>query len=245
MAVLSVSRRATSRVAQSVRILGVASASAALALGAAGTALASDINDFSAEAKCDDGKGVITVTDVDPAGVPATVSVYLQNNGADAKRVGEQVVKGSRAGTTVTFAENWKPDAEYRIHVKATGHVDEDIKPNLITPATACKKEKEPPAATPPASTPPASTSPAAPTPSASPSKPAEEIGTPAPAPSESESTTPAGNAPAPTDSDSNLAETGANSNTGVIAGIAVVLVAVGGGAVFLGMRRRGTKSDN
>ncbi|RSM92443.1 hypothetical protein DMH25_37080, partial [Streptomyces sp. WAC 01325] len=42
----------------------------------------------------------------------------------------------------------------------------------------------------------------------------------------------------------SNLAETGANSNTGMIAGIAVGLVALGGGAVFFGLRRRGASND-
>ncbi|MFF7771026.1 LAETG motif-containing sortase-dependent surface protein [Streptomyces massasporeus] len=229
MAVLSVSRRA-----RAVRVLGVVSASAALALGTAGNALACNISEFSAEAKCDGDKGVITVTDVDPAGIPATVTVYLQNNGADAKKVGTQVVKGSREGTTITFADDWQPNAEYRIHVKAARYVDEDIKPNLVTPATACKKEEEPPASTPPAT----------PTPSASPSKPASETEAPAPEPSESQSTSPAGNVPAPA-GDSNLAETGANSNTGLIAGIAAALVVVGGGAVFFGMRRRGASSDS
>ncbi|MCL8016156.1 MULTISPECIES: LAETG motif-containing sortase-dependent surface protein [Streptomyces] len=220
-----------------MRALGVASASAALALGLAGNALACDISEFSAEAKCDGDKGVITVTDVDPSGIPATVSVYLQNNGADLKKIGEQVVKGSREGVTITFTENWKPDAEYRVHVKAAGYVDEDIKPNLTTPSTACKKEEEEPPA--PSDTP---------TPSDSASTPAEETDTPTPTPSESESTAPAGtesNAPAPADAgDSNLAETGANSNTGLIAGIAIGLVALGGGAVFFGMRRRGASSD-
>ncbi|MFF7871946.1 LAETG motif-containing sortase-dependent surface protein [Streptomyces qaidamensis] len=231
---MSVSRRA-----RAVRVLGVVSASAALALGTAGNALACDISEFSAEAKCDGDKGVITVTDVDPAGIPATVTVYLENNGADVKKIGEQEVKGSREGTTITFAEKWKPNAEYRIHVKAAGYVDEDIKPNLVTPATACKKAEEPPASTPPASTPPAT-----PTPSASPSKPAEEGESPAPEPSEGQSTSPAANVPAPA-GDSNLAETGADSNTGVIAGIAAALVVVGGGAVFFGMRRRGANSDS
>ncbi|WP_406413690.1 LAETG motif-containing sortase-dependent surface protein [Streptomyces sp. NBC_01614] len=216
-----------------MRALGVASASAALALGLAGNALACNISEFAAEAKCDGDKGVITVTDVDPSGIPATISVYLQNNGADLKKVGEQVVKGSREGVTITFAENWKPDAEYRVHVKAAGYVDEDIKPNLTTPSTACKKEEEEPPA--PSDTP---------TPSDSASTPAEE--TPAPTPSESESTAPAdtGSAPSPATDDSNLAETGANSNTGLIAGIAVGLVAIGGGAVFFGLRRRGASSD-
>lgn len=227
---MSINRRT---VARSVRALGVASASAALTLGLAGNALACNISEFSAEAKCDGNKGVITVTDVDPSGIPATISVYLQNNGADLKKVGEQVVKGSREGVTITFAENWKPDAEYRVHVKAAGYVDEDIKPNLTTPSTACKKEEEEPPA--PSDTP---------TPSDSASTPAEE--TPAPTPSQSESTAPAdtGSAPSPATDDSNLAETGANSNTGLIAGIAVGLVAIGGGAVFFGLRRRGASSD-
>ncbi|MFF0889048.1 LAETG motif-containing sortase-dependent surface protein [Streptomyces sp. NPDC003456] len=238
---MSVSRRTSPRRARrSVRVLGVAAASAALAFGAAGNALACDISEFSAEAKCDGAKGVITVTDVDPAGIPATVTVYLQNNGADAKKVGEQVVKGSRKGTTITFAEKWKPNAEYRIHVKADSYVDEDIKPNLVTPATACKKEEGKPPATTPATTP-ATPSPSAP--SASPSEPAEESQAPAPSPSESGSTAPAGNAPAPA-GESHLAETGADSHTGLIAGIAAALVVVGGGAVFLGMRRR-AKSDS
>ncbi|GGX52368.1 LPXTG cell wall anchor domain-containing protein [Streptomyces sp. HUAS 31] len=214
-----------------MRALGVASASAALALSAAGTALACNISEFSAEAKCDGDKGVITVTDVDPSGVPATITVFLQNNGADLKKVGEQVVKGSREGVTITFAEDWKPDAEYRVHVKAAGYVDEDIKPNLTTPSTACKKE-EPPA---PSDTP---------TPSAPASTPAEETDSPTPTPSESDSTPPASSAPSPAAGDSNLAETGANSNTGMIAGIAVGLVALGGGAVFFGLRRRGASSD-
>ena len=225
---MSINRRI---VARSVRALGVASASAALALSAAGTALACNISEFSAEAKCDGDKGVITVTDVDPSGVPATITVFLQNNGADLKKVGEQVVKGSREGVTITFAEDWKPDAEYRVHVKAAGYVDEDIKPNLTTPSTACKKE-EPPA---PSDTP---------TPSAPASTPAEETDSPTPTPSESDSTPPASSAPSPAAGDSNLAETGANSNTGMIAGIAVGLVALGGGAVFFGLRRRGASSD-
>ncbi|MFI1418980.1 LAETG motif-containing sortase-dependent surface protein [Streptomyces sp. NPDC020731] len=227
MAVLSVSRRT---VARSVRVLGVVSASAALAIGVAGSAAACNITEFSAEAKCVGDKGVITVTDKDPAGVPATITVFLQD-----KQVGEQVVKGTAEGTTITFEEDWKPNAEYRIHVDAKPYVDEDIKPNLVTPATACKtEEEEPPAEEEPK-----------PTPSESSSTPAEEP-EPAPSESESESTAPAdtaSNAPSPA-GESNLAETGADSNTGLIAGIAAALVVAGGGAVFFGMRRRGANSQ-
>ncbi|MFF0159618.1 LAETG motif-containing sortase-dependent surface protein [Streptomyces sp. NPDC005263] len=235
---MSISRRTAVRAA---RILGVASASAALALSAAGSALACDISEFSAEAKCDGTKGVITVTDVDPSGVPAVVSVFLEENGADAKKVGQQEVKGKREGVTITFEEDWQPNAVYRVHVKAGNQVDEDIKPNLTTPATACKTEDTP---TPPSESTPTPT----PTPSDSASTPAEDTDspTPSPTPSQAESTEPAGtvsNAPSPAAGDSNLAETGANSNTGIIAGVAVALVAVGGGAVFFGFRRRGANS--
>lgn len=219
--VLSISRRAGAR---SARVLGVVCASAALAVAASGNALACNINEFSAAAKCEGGKGVITVTDVDPSGVPATVTVYLRSNGADAEKVGEQVVKGSREGTTLTFAEDWKPNAEYRIHVKAGQYVDEDVKPNVVTPATACTTESTPAPSEP------------------APSKPAESA---PPAPTKKESVPPADTAPSPAGGDSSLAETGADSNTGLIAGIAAALVALGGGAVFFGMRRRGANSES
>ncbi|KQV95404.1 LAETG motif-containing sortase-dependent surface protein [Streptomyces sp. Root369] len=226
MAFTPISRR-TARVS---RFLGVAAASTAIVLGASGNALACNIKEFSAEAKCDGTQGVITVTDVDKTGVEATVSVYLQSNGADAKKVGEQTVKGSKEGTTITFKEDWAPNAVYRIRVEALPYIKgADITPNLTTPATACKTEDTP-------------TPTPTPTPSDSASTPAEE--SPAPTPSASEGTTaPAtveSNAPSAAAGDSNLAETGANSNTGLIAGIAIALVAIGGGAVFFGLRRRG-----
>ncbi|MFH9982252.1 LAETG motif-containing sortase-dependent surface protein [Streptomyces sp. NPDC017179] len=246
MAILSISRRT----ARTVRIIGVASASAALALGAAGNALACNIKEFSAEAKCDGDKGVILVTDKDPSRTEAVVSVFLQNNGADDREVGELTVKGSREGTTITFAEDWQPYATYRIHVKAGKDgklVNEDIKSNLTVPATACKTEK--PSEEPTDSTTPSQPETATPAPSESAPEseesPSQEASS---APSASESTTaPAGteaNAPSPAVGDSNLAETGADSNTGMIAGIAAALVVVGGGAVFFGMRRRGANSN-
>jgi len=219
-----------------VQILGVAGASVALAVSAAGSALACNISEFSAEAKCDGSKGVITVTDKDASGTPATVTLFLENNGADAKQIGEQDVTGSREGVTITFDENWAPNAEYRVHVTAGNGdrkiVDKDITPNLTTPSEGCSKDE--------------STPPATPSPSESASTPAED--TPSPSESASESTTaPAttsSNAASPAAGESNLAETGANSNTGMIAGIAGALVVVGGGAVYFGMRRRGA-NDN
>ncbi|MEU1048201.1 LAETG motif-containing sortase-dependent surface protein [Streptomyces sp. NPDC005897] len=234
MAVLSIISRTASR--RSVRALGVVAASAALALSASGNALACNINEFSAEAKCDGDNGVITVTDVDPAGIPATVTVSLKSTG---EQVGQETVKGSKEGTTVSFAVDWKPNTEYRVHVKADKYVDEFIKPDVTTPSTPCKTEE-------PSPTPSESSS----TPSEETESPAPEPSTSAPAPSQPEGSTapaavPNDNAPSPAAGDSNLAETGANSNTGMIAGIAAALVVVGGGAVFFGLRRRGANSNS
>ncbi|WP_433452886.1 LAETG motif-containing sortase-dependent surface protein [Streptomyces sp. CA-142005] len=223
-------------VRRSVRILGVASASTAVVLGLSSSALACNIRDFKAEAKCDGEKGVIVVTDTDRSGTPATVTVFLKDSGGVETQVGKQEVKGSAEGTPVSFPEDWKPSATYRVHIKAANIVDEDIQPDLVTPSTACKTDS-------PTPTPPASSTPK---PSPSKSAPAESA---SPTPSASESSSaPAGtssNAPSPAAGDSNLAETGANSNTGLIAGIAGALVVVGGGAVYFGMRRRGARGNS
>ncbi|MFF7973551.1 LAETG motif-containing sortase-dependent surface protein [Streptomyces sp. NPDC007905] len=224
---MSITRRSARR---SVRILGVASATAALALGVAGQALACNISEFSAEATCTGAKGSIVVTDKDASGTPAVITVFLKSDAGVETQVGQpQEVKGTAEGATVTFSEDWKPNATYRVHVKAGHLVDQDIKPDLVTPSTACKKEESP------------TPTPATPTP-----KPSKTTATPTPSASES-SSAPAGapsNAPSPA-GDSNLAETGANSNTGLIAGAAGALVVVGGGAVYFGMRRRGAKSSS
>ncbi|MFG2311075.1 LAETG motif-containing sortase-dependent surface protein [Streptomyces sp. NPDC048566] len=227
---MSISRRT----ARTVRILGVASASAALALGVAGNALACNIRDFSAVATCDNGKGSITVTDIDASGKEATVTVYLESNGADEKKVGSQTVKGTRKGATVTFSEDWAPEAQYRIHVDVPGLVNADVSPTLTTSAEGCASPSPSPSGTPEPST--------TPQPSETPSESAP------PSSEESSSTAPAApgdNAPSAAAGESNLAETGANSSTPMIAGIAGALVVVGGGAVFFGMRRRGaSKTD-
>ncbi|MER6785012.1 LAETG motif-containing sortase-dependent surface protein [Streptomyces sp. NPDC000658] len=241
---MSLSRRTAAR---SVRMLGVTAASAALALSAAGTALACDITEFSAAAACDGAKGVITVTDKDPTGVPAEITVFLENNGGDLRQVGAaQTVKGSKKGVTVSFAEDWEPNAEYRVHVlalegKKKKLVDADITPNVTTPSKACKADDTSTPTTTPSSSPSSTPS----SPSSQTAQPPAGSATPSPSPSDSAGDSaappaPASNAPSPAAQESNLAETGANSNTGLIIGIAAVLVVVGGGAVFFGMRRRG-----
>lgn len=220
-----------------MRYLGVAAASTALVLGVAGNAAACSIRDFSAKAACVDGKGVIEVTDVDPTGVTAEITVFLTSNGGDERRVGKETIKDSTAkGVTVTFEEDWEPNAEYRVHVEAKGYVDEDIKPNLKTPSEACAESDEPPASGNPEPSE---------EPSEEPSKPSDDASTPAddgavPAPSPGEDSD--GNVPSPAGK-SNLADTGADSNTPVIAGVAAAFLAVGGGAMYYGMRRRGAST--
>ncbi|MGW1045422.1 LAETG motif-containing sortase-dependent surface protein [Streptomyces sp. NPDC002547] len=214
----------SSRTARTVRILGVASATAALALGAAGNALACNIRDFSAVASCDDnGKGLITVKDIDSSGKTATVTVYLESNGADVKKVGEQTTTGR--GETISFSEDWAPNTTYRVHVKVDSPVvDDDI--SVTTPGKACQTAET----TPPASDTPTPSAPASPSDSAAPSASASDSAAPVPA---------GDNSPSPAAGTSNLAETGASSSTPMIAGIAGGLVVIGGGAVFFGMRRR------
>ncbi|MGW0820941.1 LAETG motif-containing sortase-dependent surface protein [Streptomyces sp. NPDC002845] len=230
-----------------MRFLGVVSASAALVLGVAGDAMACSIKDFSAVAECEGDRGVIRVTDVDPLGVTAEVSVF-RKNGADEELVGTQTIEDSTAaGVTVTFEEDWQPKAKYRVHIYAATYVNADL-PMLTAPADACQTTDDPPPAEETPETP------ENPEPSDEPSESTDDTPTPnpTPTPSASESTPPADttddNAPSPEGApqpqgQSNLAETGASSNTGVIAGIAAALVAVGGGAIFYGMRRRGASS--
>lgn len=222
----------SSRTARSVRILGVASASAALALGFAGNALACTIGDFSAVASCgDNGKGAITISDKDATRQKATVTVFLESNGADERQVGQaQTVTGAKGGATVAFPEDWAPNAKYRVHIQVDGILNNDLD-ILTTPSKAC-------------STPSASQSPK---PSGTPT-PTPSSATPSATPSQAASTAPAStgdNSPSPAAGSSNLAETGADSSTPMIAGIAGGLVVIGGGAVYFGMRRRGAaKTD-
>ncbi|MFE1950599.1 MULTISPECIES: LAETG motif-containing sortase-dependent surface protein [Streptomyces] len=219
---MSVTPRISARAA---RFAGVAAAASALALGAAGTASACNISEFTAVAECAGEQGVITVVDKDPSGVKATVSVYLKSGGTE-KLIGSQDVQGTREGATLTFKENWQPNATYRVHVKAGDQVDEDISPDVTAPGKAC--------ATTPAPSKPAPSKPA-------PSKPAPSK--PAPSTSAPASPTPAApapsNSPAPAGSSDNLAETGSSSNTPLFAGLAAALVVAGGGIVFA-LRKRG-----
>ncbi|MFF8996971.1 LAETG motif-containing sortase-dependent surface protein [Streptomyces achromogenes] len=207
-------------VRRSRNVLGVAAGSAALIVGTAGSAPASTIDDFSAAATCDGGKGVIVVTAADPSATDAVVSVFARGAAGVETKIGEQPVTGSGQGVRAVFPADWTPGTAYRVHVTAGDQVDQDIRPGLVTPSTPCAVGNGTPLPT--ART----TLTASPAPAA-------------PAPTASASTGVSGNGPSPAAHD-DLAETGASSRTPLIAGLAAALVVAGGGAVWFGMRRRG-----
>ncbi|QNP69898.1 LPXTG cell wall anchor domain-containing protein [Streptomyces roseirectus] len=229
------------RALRATRLTGVPAAAAALCLAVAGSASACSIRDFSASAECGaDGHGFIRVTDVDPTGTPATVSVQVKLSMPDDqyRDIGSRTIERSGAqGTSVDIPVDWTPDWTYKVHVKAGAYVDEDITPMLTTPSRACPAWYPSPSPTPSASDTPStapSTAPAhAPAPGDSPS----------PTPSDSGST-PASNAPAPAGGSTHLAETGAGSYTAPVAGIAVGMVVVGAGTVFALRRRKAAAGD-
>ncbi|MEU6370485.1 LAETG motif-containing sortase-dependent surface protein [Streptomyces sp. NPDC046931] len=216
--------------ARAARVIGTSAAAAALCLGAAHTALACSISDFSAAAVCDgNGKGVIRVTDKDASGTPATVTLnVVLNQPINNERIldTKTIEHPTAQGTTVDLVPlDWYAGETFRVHVKAGDRVDDYIEPPVVL-ADTCKPSGTPSApVTPPAhpSTAQASASPS----SAAPTQPPSAAAAPS-----------ASNAPSPAGGGSGLAETGASSSTPVIAGVAVALVLAGGGTV-IGLRRR------
>ncbi|MEU3954628.1 LAETG motif-containing sortase-dependent surface protein, partial [Streptomyces achromogenes] len=208
------------------KLLGAAAGSAALILGPAGSALASAIDDFSAAVTCDGGKGAIVVTGTDPSATDAVVSVFAQGAAGVETKIGEQPVTGSGQGVRAVFPADWQPGTAYRVHVTAGHRVDQDIRPGLVTPSIPCAAGSGSPLPT-ARTTLTASPTPAAPVPAS-------------PTPATSASTGVSGDGPSPAADDSDLAETGANSRTPLIAGLAAALIVAGAGAVWFGMRRRG-----
>jgi LPXTG-motif cell wall-anchored protein len=215
------------RTAIAVRSIGVVSAAAALALGVGGTAFACSITEFTANVSCDTAthSADIKVTDSDTSHTSADVTVFVGD-----QKVGEGSFDTPQPGATIDIAVPWQADTTYRVHVKTDKYnVDSDVtNGDLTTSGKTCAA----PTTTPPATTPPTSAPTTAPpaTPTATPSS-----TTSAPAVADT-------NAPSPAaGGGQDLAETGGGSNTGMIAGIAAVLVAVGGGAVFALRRRTAT----
>ncbi|MET9964395.1 LAETG motif-containing sortase-dependent surface protein [Streptomyces sp. NPDC006356] len=216
--------------ARAARVIGTSAAAVALTVGAAHAALACSIGDFSAAAVCDaGGHGVIRVTDKDASGTPATVSLYVQLNTPGQERlVDTKTIEHPTAqGSTVDLVPlDWYAGETFRIHVKAGNQVDDDIQPQVVVPDEACA----PSGSTSAPATPSGRPSPTSSTASPTEPNPAQS-GSAAPVPHESSAALPAG-------SGANLAETGANTGTTVIAGAAATLVVAGSGIV-LALRRR------
>jgi len=211
------------RTAIAVRSIGVASAAVALALGVAGNAFACNIGDFSSSITCDQqsGKGSLVVHDTDGTR-PVTITVKTDS--------GDQIAQQdfTDSGSDFTIAVPWTPGTHYVVLAAVKGRFDDQVvtKGTSTVPDEACGTQTT--HTTPPttATTTPPTTAPTT---------------TPATTPSSTTSAPAVGdtNAPSPAaGGGQNLAETGGGSNTGMIAGIAAALVAVGGGAVFA-LRRR------
>ncbi|MEU1405278.1 LAETG motif-containing sortase-dependent surface protein [Streptomyces sp. NPDC005728] len=228
---VSLSRHATT----AARVIGTSAAAAVLSVAAAHTALACTIGDFSAEPGCDaKDHGVIRVTDKDPSGTPATVSLYVQlsmpggERLVDTKTIDHPTAEGVSVDLTPL---DWYPGETFRVHVKAGDRVDEDIKPMVVVPDVTCEASASASASVP--AQPPTSSKPV---PGSS--------ATPTPAQSSSAAPTPAASSvPSPAGGGTHLAETGAGNGTKLIAGTAAALVVAGGGIV-LTLRRKAAQGS-
>lgn len=205
-------------------VTAAAVAGTAAVLLAAGSAHACSIGDFTATATCDTGTGqakaAITVTDRDPSGTPADITVHLRMaSGFDGEVLGTAHIDHfTTPEATATILVPWLQGYQWNVSVTAGDLADERLTDLPVSPDTACV------AATAGAS----GTATAGPTPSATPTTPGAVAAA---------STTPA--APASTGgSTTQLAETGGGGDTVLIAGSAAAAVAAGGGVLFA-LRRR------
>jgi LPXTG-motif cell wall-anchored protein len=202
---------------------------------ASGNAYACSIGDFTAKATCDTSTGearaAITVTDKDPSGTPADITVRIRMaSGMDGETVGTGHIDHATAeGVSTTILVPWLQGYQWNVSVTASSLVDERLTDLPISPDTSCV-----PAASHPSGTPTTGQTPSAsPTTTVTPTSPAAAAppASTSPAPSTSAS------APAPV-AGTGLAETGGGSNTSLIAGSAAALIAAGAGVLFV-MRRR------
>ncbi|WBO65456.1 LAETG motif-containing sortase-dependent surface protein [Streptomyces camelliae] len=221
---------------RAARVVGTSAAAAALSVAAAQTALACSIADFSAAPACDSsGKPVVRVTDKDPSGTPATLTLKIELSMPGGERdLDTQTIQHPTAqGVSVDLHPlTWHAGQTFVIHVKAGDSVDEDLKPPVVVPDNfTCA---------------PAGSSSASPTPTApassAPTAPASSAPSATPAPVHSGGGTAASpvasSAPSPAGGGTHLASTGASGNTPLIAGAAAALVLAGAGIVTA-LRRR------
>ncbi|TDU05115.1 LPXTG-motif cell wall-anchored protein [Streptomyces sp. 846.5] len=206
-------------------------AGAALLFG--GAAFADNINDFSVTpvARCDTSSGVakaaITVTDKDSSGTPAhiTIGPHMASGLPGPVFAQWDFPHPTAAGVSHTFYVDWEPGAQWDVRVTAGPIRDLPITPYPTSADKPCTVPSAAPSKTPvPPNKPTGSAAPTSTHSSAAPSTAADG----APAPSASASTQGA-----------SLATTGGGSNSGVVAGLASVLIVLGGGALFTVKRRK------
>nr|WP_168500338.1 LAETG motif-containing sortase-dependent surface protein [Streptomyces sp. RLB1-33]QIY76195.1 hypothetical protein HEP84_52135 [Streptomyces sp. RLB1-33] len=213
-------------------VTAAAVAATTAVLLASGDANASSIGDFTAKATCDTSTGearaAITVTDKDPSGTPADITVRIRMAvGTDGETVGTgHIDHPTAAGASTTILVPWLQGYQWNVSVTAGNLVDERLTDLPISPDTPCV----------PASSHPSGTPTAGPAPSASPTATVTPTSTAA-APLSSTSPLPSPSASSPA-ARTGLAETGGGSDTGLIAGSAAAVIAAGAGMVFV-MRRR------
>ncbi|WP_225098025.1 LAETG motif-containing sortase-dependent surface protein [Streptomyces sp. CoH27] len=230
---------------RAARAVGTSAAAAALSVAAAQTALACSIADFSAAPACDSsGKPVVRVTDKDPSGTPATLTLKIELSAPGGERdLDTQTIQHPTAqGVSVDLHPlTWNAGQTYVIHVKAGDSVDEDLKPPVVVPDNFTCAPAGGSFSASPTPTAPASSAPTAPA-SSAPTAPASSAPSATPAPVHSGGGTAASpvasSAPSPAGGGTHLASTGASGNTPLIAGAAAALVLAGAGIVTA-LRRR------
>ncbi|QMU73424.1 hypothetical protein [Streptacidiphilus sp. P02-A3a] len=239
---MSISRRTT----VAVRTLGVAAAATALSLGLAGSAFACNIRDFSGAAGCDSSNGTATVTVTDDDSTGHTADLQLSYGG---DRIGgsETVTGNARTPGQAVFTDvPWETGGSWTVKVTVPGaDLSDNSDTSTITIATSGAACAAPTTSAPVTSAPVTSkptpghsaSSSASPTASASVSSGGTASAPPAPSGSASATAAPVVSASASPTGPA-LADTGGGNGSGLIAGIAGVLVIAGGGVVFA-LRRR------
>ncbi|MFB7644347.1 LAETG motif-containing sortase-dependent surface protein [Streptomyces sp. NPDC056084] len=208
-----------------------AASAVGVVLLASGSAQACSIGDFTAKATCDTSTGearaAITVTDKDPSGTPADITVRIRMaSGFDGETLGTgHIEHPTAAGARTTILVPWLSGYQWNVSVTAGNLTDERLTNLPISPDAPCT-----PAASPSSG---ASSKPvhsASPTTTAKPdSSAAAPVAAASSAPSAAPSSAATGTA---------LAETGGGSDTALIAGSAAAIIAAGAGVLSV-LRRR------
>ncbi len=229
---MSISRRTT----VALRTLGVAAAASALSLGFAGSAFACNINDFHGTATCDSSNGTATITVTDDDSTGHTASLQLSYNGTQIGSAKTVVGNGQTPGQAVFTDVPWETSGDWTVAVSVSGVQLGGTSIQVPTSGEACSapvttgpgKPTSTPSATVSATSTPSASSSGTASASAAPSGSASAVA--------SSSVAPVGASASPTGPA--LADTGGGNDSGLIAGIAGLLVIAGGGVVFA-LRRR------